>query len=64
MQDLLSAKIPEGPIQERWDSYLKLEAELAHLERRLDKRAQAEERKRWRALSRFQREASRAKGRR
>jgi ribosome biogenesis GTPase / thiamine phosphate phosphatase len=50
--------------QERWDSYLKLEAELAHLERRLDKRAQAEERKRWRALSRFQREASRTKGRR
>jgi ribosome biogenesis GTPase len=50
--------------QERWDSYLKLEAELAHLERRLDKRAAAEERKRWRALSRFARDASRAKGRR
>ena len=40
------------------------ELELAQLEKRLDKRAQADERKRGRALSRFQREASRAKGRR
>jgi ribosome biogenesis GTPase len=49
---------------ERWESYQKLQRELAHLERRLDKRAQAEERKRWRTLSAFAREASRAKGRR
>jgi len=49
---------------ERWESYLKLQRELAHLERRLDKRAQAEERKRWRSLSSFAREAGRAKGRR
>ncbi|HEY7198243.1 MAG TPA: ribosome small subunit-dependent GTPase A [Gaiellaceae bacterium] len=49
---------------ERWESYLKLQRELARLERRLDKRAQAEERKRWRALSTFARDASRAKGRR
>ena len=42
----------------------KLQAELAHLERRLDKRAQAEERKKWRSLSRFARDAARAKGRR
>ena len=48
---------------ERWESYLKLQRELTHLERRLDKRAQAEERKRWRALSTFAREASRAKRR-
>jgi ribosome biogenesis GTPase len=61
----VKAALADGTLaQERWDSYLKLEAELAHLERRLDKRAQAEERKRWRAMSRFQREASRAKGRR
>jgi len=59
------AALADGTLaQERWDSYLKLEAELAHLERRLDKRAQAEERKRWRALSKFQRDESRAKGRR
>ncbi len=49
---------------ERWESYLKLQRELAHLERRLDKRATAEERKRWKALSAFAREAGRAKGRR
>ncbi len=48
---------------ERWESYLKLERELAHLERRLDKRAQAEQRKRWKALSTFAREAGRAKRR-
>jgi ribosome biogenesis GTPase len=49
---------------ERWESYLKLQRELAHLERRIDKRAQSEERKRWKALSTFARDASRAKGRR
>jgi len=49
---------------ERWESYLKLQRELAHLERRLDKRAASEERKRWKALSSFAREAGRAKGRR
>jgi ribosome biogenesis GTPase len=48
---------------ERWESYLKLQRELAHLDRRLDKRAQAEERKRWKALSTFAREASRTKRR-
>ena len=48
---------------ERWESYLKLQRELAHLERRLDKRAQAEQRKRWKALSTFAREAGRAKRR-
>jgi ribosome biogenesis GTPase len=48
---------------ERWESYLKLQRELAHLERRLDRRAQSEDRKRWKALSTFAREASRAKRR-
>jgi ribosome biogenesis GTPase len=50
--------------QERWESYLKLQREMAHLERRLDKRAAAEERKKWKAISVFAREAGRAKGRR
>lgn len=49
---------------ERWESYLKLQRELEHLERRLDKRAASEQRKRWRSLSALAREASRAKGRR
>ena len=51
-------------LPERWESYLKLQREMAHLERRLDKRAAAEERKRWKAVSVFARNASRAKGRR
>jgi ribosome biogenesis GTPase / thiamine phosphate phosphatase len=49
---------------ERWESYLKLQRELAHLERRLDRRAASEERKRWKALSAAAREIGRAKGRR
>ncbi len=40
---------------ERWASYLKLEAEMAALERRLDKRLASEERKRWRGLARQRR---------
>ena len=61
----IKAALEDGTLaRERWESYLKLEAELAHLERRLDKRAQAEERKKRRSLSRFARDASRAKGRR
>ena len=61
----VKAALEDGTLPpERWESYLKLEAELAHLERRLDKRTASEERKRWKALSRFARDASRAKGRR
>ena len=48
----------------RWDSYLKLQAELAHLDRKLDKRAAAEARKRWKALSQEARANSRSKGNR
>ena len=47
---------------ERWESYLRLQAELEHLERRIDKRAAAEERRRWRSLSREARNARRARG--
>jgi ribosome biogenesis GTPase len=48
----------------RWTSYTKLQRELAHLERRLDKRAQAEERKRWAKLGAEARLNMRVKGRR
>jgi ribosome biogenesis GTPase len=37
--------------RDRWESYLHLQRELEHLERRLDKRLQAEERRKWRALT-------------
>jgi len=61
----VKAAIADGTLaQERWESYLKLQREMAHLERRLDKRAAAEERKRWKAISVFAREVGRAKGRR
>jgi ribosome biogenesis GTPase len=57
--------IADGSLDpERWTSYLKLEAELAHLERRLDRRAAAEERRRWKAMSADARLAARLKGRR
>ena len=61
----VKAALADGTLSpERWESYLSLQAELAHLERRLDKRAASEERKRWRSVSKLSRQASRAKGRR
>jgi ribosome biogenesis GTPase len=49
--------------RERWESYVKLQRELEHLERRLDKRAQSEQRKRWRAVNLDQRRRYQARGR-
>ena len=46
----------------RWESYRKLERELEMLERRLDKRAQAEQRRKWRSLSRSARARLQEKG--
>jgi ribosome biogenesis GTPase len=50
--------------RERWDSYLKLQAELEHLERKLDKRAASEARKRWKQIGLEGRENMRLKGHR
>jgi len=47
---------------ERWDSYLKLQGELEHLERKLDKRARSEARKKWKALGQEYRANVRLKG--
>lgn len=48
----VKAAIADGTLpRERWESYLKLQAELEHLERRVDKRAASEAKKRWKALS-------------
>jgi ribosome biogenesis GTPase len=49
--------------RERWESYVKLQRELEHLERRLDKRALAEQRKRWRAVNLDLRRRYQARGR-
>jgi len=58
------AALEDGSLStERWESYRKLQRELEHLERRLDKRAHAEERRRWRAISRDAAERMRMKGR-
>jgi ribosome biogenesis GTPase len=47
----IQAALADGTLApERWESYRKLQRELEHLERRLDKRAQAEERRRWRSI--------------
>jgi ribosome biogenesis GTPase / thiamine phosphate phosphatase len=60
----VKAALADGTLApERWQSYLRLQAELEHLERRIDKRAAAEQRRRWRSLVRSAREARRAKGR-
>jgi ribosome biogenesis GTPase len=59
------AALDEGRLApERWASYVRLQAELAHLERKLDKRAASEARKQWKALGAKAREALRLKGRR
>jgi ribosome biogenesis GTPase len=52
----VKAALADGRLPpERWDSYLKLEREIAAVERRLDKRAQSLERGRYRALNRARR---------
>jgi len=57
------AAIADGTLSaERWDSYLKLQSELAHLERKLDKRMAAEERKKWKRIGQEGRERMRMKG--
>jgi ribosome biogenesis GTPase len=57
------AALADGRLaEERWESYRKLERELAVLERRLDKQAQAQERRRYRTLNRAMRARQREKG--
>jgi ribosome biogenesis GTPase len=60
----IQAALEDGRLtHERWESYVKLQRELEHLERRLDKRAQAEEKRRWRAVNVEMRRRQQAKGR-
>ncbi len=60
----VQAALADGTLSpERWDSYQKLERELAALERRLDKQARSAERRRYRSLSRAMRARQREKGR-
>ncbi len=48
--------------QERWQSYLKLLGEIRHFQRKIDKGAAAEERKRWRAIQKDVRLRQKIKG--
>ena len=57
------AALEDGTLlPERWDSYLKLQGELEHLERKLDKRAASEARKKWKTVSQEGRANTRLKG--
>jgi ribosome biogenesis GTPase len=48
----VKAALDDGSLPaERWESYLKLQRELAHLERKMDPRLRSEERKKWAAMS-------------
>ena len=53
----IRAALADGTLPaDRWESYLKLQRELAHLERKLDPRLRSEERKKWAAFSKSQRQ--------
>lgn len=57
------AALADGSLPaERWESYLKLQRELAHLERKLDPRLRSEERKRWAAISKSYRQRKKILG--
>jgi ribosome biogenesis GTPase / thiamine phosphate phosphatase len=57
------AALADGSLPaDRWESYLKLERELAHLERKLDPRLRSEERKRWAAMSKSYRQRKKILG--
>ena len=61
----IQAALEDGTLElGRWASYQKLQRELAHLERRLDKRAQSKERKRWAKVGAEARTNMRLKGHR
>jgi ribosome biogenesis GTPase len=59
----IRAALADGSLPaERWESYLKLERELAHLERKFDPKLRSEERKKWAAISRSNRKRKKILG--
>jgi ribosome biogenesis GTPase / thiamine phosphate phosphatase len=59
----IRAALADGTLPaERWESYVKLQRELAHLERKLDPRLAAEERKKWAAISKSHRQRKKILG--
>jgi ribosome biogenesis GTPase len=60
----VKAALADGSLtRERWESYQKLQRELARLERKLDPKLQSEERKKWRALTKSHRKRRKVVGR-
>jgi ribosome biogenesis GTPase / thiamine phosphate phosphatase len=59
----VNAALASGALpRERWESYLKLQRELAHLERKLDPKLRSEERKRWAARTKAHRQRRKVTG--
>jgi ribosome biogenesis GTPase / thiamine phosphate phosphatase len=59
----VNAALASGALPwERWASYLKLQRELAHLERKLDPKLRAEERKKWATISKSHRQRRKVTG--
>jgi ribosome biogenesis GTPase / thiamine phosphate phosphatase len=57
------AALADGSLPaERWESYLKLQRELAHLERKLDPRLRSEQRKLWAARTKAHRSRRKVQG--
>jgi ribosome biogenesis GTPase len=53
----IKAALADGSLPaERWESYLKLQRELARLERKLDPKLRSEQRKRWAAITKSHRQ--------
>jgi ribosome biogenesis GTPase len=59
----VNAALASGALpRDRWESYLKLQRELAHLERKLDPKLRSEERKRWAARTKAHRQRRKVTG--
>ncbi len=59
----IRAALDDGSLpQDRWESYVKLERELVHLERKLDPKLRSEERKKWAAITKSNRKRKKILG--
>jgi ribosome biogenesis GTPase / thiamine phosphate phosphatase len=59
----IKAALADGSLSaERWESYLKLQRELARLERKLDPKLRSEQRKKWAAITKSHRQRRKVTG--
>jgi ribosome biogenesis GTPase len=60
----VKAALADGSLsRERWDSFQKLQRELARLERKLDPKLRSEQRKKWAAVTKSHRNRRKIVGR-